>query len=173
MQLAMVMVMAMTMSNKRPPPSMLPSQDDAHTMIGDFTRINVSNSNDNLHLVQPTSARVMVACRTIRQWRHGGRCHFGCSFCHFSSLLFTSLLLWMTALYKRRPHGLSSPPGTLQVEVECPSPLDLPNGYHTVWISGGAHGFIQLRTFNGWLIVFRSTLLRIYAAQVVWTSRWG
>jgi hypothetical protein len=58
--MAMVMVMAMAMvimSSERKPPSMLPGQDEAHTMIGDFTEVTVSNSDDDLRLVQATSAR--------------------------------------------------------------------------------------------------------------------
>jgi hypothetical protein len=63
MQLAMAM--AMIMSNKRKPRSMPPSQDEAYTMIGDFTVITISNSDDYLHLEQATSARLMVGCRTF------------------------------------------------------------------------------------------------------------
>jgi hypothetical protein len=41
--MAMAMVMATTMINSSEwkPPSMQPSQDEAHTMIGDFTEITV------------------------------------------------------------------------------------------------------------------------------------
>jgi len=52
------MVIAMSMMNSdRKLPSMLPSQNEAHTMIGDFTEITASNSNNNVHLVHATSAR--------------------------------------------------------------------------------------------------------------------
>jgi hypothetical protein len=54
MQLPMAMAMAMAMammSNERKLPSMPPSQDEAHTIIGDFTESTVSNSDDDLHLV--------------------------------------------------------------------------------------------------------------------------
>jgi len=47
----------MMMSTERKPPSMPPSQDEAHTMIGDFTEITVSNSDNGLHLIRATSAR--------------------------------------------------------------------------------------------------------------------
>jgi len=60
MQLPMAMAMAMTMamtSSEWKPPSMPPSPDEAHTMIGDFTEIIVSNSDNDRHLVQVTSAR--------------------------------------------------------------------------------------------------------------------
>ena len=89
MQLAMAMVM---MSSERKPPSMPPSRDETNAMIGDFTEITVSNSDNDLHLVQATSARLMVGCRTFRKWRYGGRCYFGCSFFLFS--LLSSLLLY-------------------------------------------------------------------------------
>jgi len=56
--LPMAMAMAMVMmSSERKPPSMPPSQDEAHTMIGDFTEITVSNSDNGLHLIRATSAR--------------------------------------------------------------------------------------------------------------------
>jgi len=52
------MAMAMINSSERKPPSMPPSQHEAHTMIGDFTEITVSNSDNDLHLVRVTSARL-------------------------------------------------------------------------------------------------------------------
>jgi len=57
MQSLMAIAMAM-MSSERKPPSMPPSQDEAHTMIGDFTEINVSNSDNDRYLVQVTSGRL-------------------------------------------------------------------------------------------------------------------
>jgi hypothetical protein len=54
MQLPMAMAMAMAMammSSERKPPSMPPSQDEAHTMIGNFTNSTVSNSGNELHLI--------------------------------------------------------------------------------------------------------------------------
>jgi len=39
------------MSCKRKLPSRQPSQDEVHTMIGDFTEITMSNSDNDLHLV--------------------------------------------------------------------------------------------------------------------------
>jgi hypothetical protein len=47
----------MMMSTERKPPSMPPSQDEAHTMIGDFTENTVSNSDNGLHLIRATSGR--------------------------------------------------------------------------------------------------------------------
>ena len=48
----MAMAMAMVMiSSEQKPPSMPPSQDETPTIIGDFTKITVSNSDDDLHLV--------------------------------------------------------------------------------------------------------------------------
>jgi len=152
MAMAMVMV-----TSERKPPSILPSQDVAHAMIGDFTEITVSNSDDDLRLVQATSARLMVGCRTFRKWRFGGRCHFGCSFFLFS--FFTALLLWISAQYKWRRHGFLPPPEISQVEVEFPRAPDPPNGYHTVLIGCGTYGFVRLRTLNGCLIVFFPFLL--------------
>jgi len=92
MAMAMVMAIAMVMmSRKRKLPSMPPSQDEGHTMIGDFTESTVSDSDNDLHFVRVMSARLMVRCRTFRKWRYGGRCYFGYSFL-FSSLYFCTSL---------------------------------------------------------------------------------
>jgi len=45
------------------------SQDKAHTMIGDFTEITVSNSDNDLHLVQATSARFDSRIPEVEIWR--------------------------------------------------------------------------------------------------------
>jgi hypothetical protein len=58
MAMAMVMAMAMMNSSERKPPSMHPSQDEAHTVIGDVTEITVSNSDNDRQLVRVTSARL-------------------------------------------------------------------------------------------------------------------
>jgi hypothetical protein len=58
LDIRMVMVMAMVMMiSVRKPQSMPPSPEVAHSMIGDFTEITVSNSDNDRHLVQATSAR--------------------------------------------------------------------------------------------------------------------
>jgi len=51
------MAMAM-MSSERKPPWKLPSQDEAHTMIGNFTEFTVTNSDNDVHLVGISSARL-------------------------------------------------------------------------------------------------------------------
>ena len=94
MAMAIGMAMAMVMiSSKRNPPSMPPSQDVTHTMIGGVTEIAVSNSDNNRDLVQVTSTRLdgrmldfmdVEICRTVSVWM------FLLSL--FSSLLFSSLL---------------------------------------------------------------------------------
>jgi len=150
------MAMAM-MSSERKPPSTPKSQDKTHTMIGDFTEITVSNSDDDLRLVQATSARLMVGCRTCRKWRYGGRVTLDVP--SFSSLLFCLLLLWILAQYKWRRHGFLPPPEISQVEVEFPRAPDPPNGYHMVQIGCGTYGFVRVRTLNGCLIVFFPYLL--------------
>jgi hypothetical protein len=71
----------------------------------------------------------------------------------FSSLLCTSLLLWISAQYKWRRHRFLPPPEISQVEVEFPRAPDLPNSYHTVRIGCGTYGFVRLCTLNGYLIV--------------------
>jgi hypothetical protein len=57
MAMAMVIATAMMNSSERKPPSMQPSQDEAHTIIGDFTEITVPNSDNGLHLIGATSLR--------------------------------------------------------------------------------------------------------------------
>jgi len=155
MAMAMVMAMAMAMMiSERKPPSLPPSQAETHAMIGDFTEITVSNSDNDLHLVLATCARLMVGCRTFRKWRYGGRCYFGCSFFLFSlPYFFTPLLLWIPAQYKWRRHGFLPPPETSQVEVEFPRATDPPNGYQTVLIGCGTYGFVHLRMLNSCLVV--------------------
>jgi hypothetical protein len=54
------MAMARILTTKEKPPMMPPSQDKAHTMIGDFAIIAVSNSDNELYLVTTTSTRSMV-----------------------------------------------------------------------------------------------------------------
>jgi hypothetical protein len=50
--LHILMAMAMAMMSSEPkPPSMLPSQDETLTIIGDPTKITVSNSDNGLHLL--------------------------------------------------------------------------------------------------------------------------
>jgi hypothetical protein len=73
MAMAMVMQMAMMMMlSERKPPSMPSSQGEAHTVIGDFTEITVCNSDNDLHLVRVTSARLdsrMPDIPEVEIWR--------------------------------------------------------------------------------------------------------
>jgi len=67
--MAMAMMM---MSTERKPPPMPPNQDEAHTMIGDFTEITVSNPDNDLHLVRVTTARLdgrMPDIPEVEMWR--------------------------------------------------------------------------------------------------------
>ena len=148
---AMAMAMAM-MSSERKPPWIPPSQDEAHTMIGDNTEVPVSDSDDNLRLVRVTSARLngrMPDIPEVEIWRMVLLWMFLLSLCH----QFTFLLLWISAQYKWRRHGFLPPPGISQVEVEFPRAPDPPNGHHTVLIVCGTYGFVCLCTLNGYLIV--------------------
>ena len=151
------MAMAMIMSIERKPLSMPPSQDKAHTVIGDFTGITVSDSDNDLHLVRVTSERLdgwmpdmaeVEICRTVSLWM------FLLSVFFCSVHIFTSLLHWISAQYKWRWHGFLPPPEISQVEVEFRRAPDLPNGYHIVPIAFGIHGFVHLHTLNSCLIVF-------------------
>jgi len=91
---AMAMAMAM-MSTERKPPSMPPSRDEAHTMIGDFTEITVSNSDNGLHLVRVMSARLdgrMPDIPEVEIWRTVSLWMF------LLSLLFSLLLYFFGSL---------------------------------------------------------------------------
>jgi hypothetical protein len=66
------MAMAKMNSSKLKPPSMQPSQDETNRMIGDFTEITVSNSDDDLHLVGDRSAKLdgrMLDIPEVEIWR--------------------------------------------------------------------------------------------------------
>jgi len=61
-------------------------------MIGHFTEITVSDSDNDLHLVRVTSARLDGRMPDNSEVEIGGRCYFVCSFFLFSLLyFFTSL----------------------------------------------------------------------------------
>jgi hypothetical protein len=96
MQLPMAMAMAMIMmSSERKPPSMPPSQDEAHTMSRDFNKITVSNSDNDIHLVRVTSARLdgrMPDIPEVEIWRTVLLWMFLLSL-PFSSVYFFTLLL--------------------------------------------------------------------------------
>jgi len=101
----------------------------------------------------------IVGCRTIQKWRLEDGVTL--DVLSFTSLLFTSLLLWISAQYKWRWHGFSPPPEISQVDVRFPRAPDPPNGYHTVLIGCGTCGFVHLCTLNGCLIVSFLLLYRI------------
>ena len=94
MQWPMVMAIAMMSSDRKPPP-MPPSQHEAHMMIGDFTENTVSNSDDDLHLVRVTSARLdswMPDIPEVEIWRTVSLWMF------LLSLFFSLLLYFFTSL---------------------------------------------------------------------------
>jgi len=69
---AMVMTMAMMMISDGKPPSMVLSPYETHTVIGDFTHLAVSNSDNNLHLLEATSTRFggqMPDILEVQIWR--------------------------------------------------------------------------------------------------------
>jgi len=77
----------------------------------------------------------------------------------FSSLLFTALLLWISAQYKWRGRRIIQPLEISQVEVEFPRAPDPQNGYHMALIGGTTYGFVPLRTLSCCLIVYFPFLL--------------
>jgi hypothetical protein len=89
--MAMAMMM---MSTERKPPSMPPCQHEVHTMIGDFTKITVSNSDNGLHLIRATSARFvgrMTDIPEVEISRTVLLCMFLLSLFYSSLYFFTSL----------------------------------------------------------------------------------
>jgi hypothetical protein len=91
MQLLMAIAMAI-MGSERKPPSSPPSQDEAHTMVRDFTEITVSNSDNDLHLIRVMSARLdgrMPDIPGVEMWRTVSLWMF---LLLISSLLVNSLL---------------------------------------------------------------------------------
>jgi len=113
----------------------------------------------------------MVGCRTFRKWRYGGRCHFGCSFLLFSSLLFTSLLLYFFTSFDLGPVQMASArvfttsgdkSNGGEVSPCAGSAERLPSA---VLIGCGTYGFVCLRTLNGCLIVFFPFLLLYWFMQ--------
>jgi hypothetical protein len=134
-------------------------------MIGDLTEITVSNSDDDVHLVRVTSARLdgrMPDIPQVEKWRTV------LLWMVFPSLLF-SLLLWISAQYKWCRHRFLPPPETSQVEVEFSRAHDPPKGYQMVLIGCGTYGFVHLCTLNGCLVVSFPTLVRVYTSQGVCT----
>jgi hypothetical protein len=95
MAMAMAMVMAMAMlSCERKPPSTAPSQDEAHTMIGDFTKITASNTDNDISWVQAMSARFdgrMPDIPEVEIWRTVLLWMFLLSLFFSSLYFFTSL----------------------------------------------------------------------------------
>jgi len=77
MEIAMVMAISKSMAMMMIHsdwilPSMLPSQDEDHTMIGDFTEITLSNSDNDLQFIQAPSARFdswMLDILEVDIWR--------------------------------------------------------------------------------------------------------
>jgi len=127
-QFNVTMAIAM-MSSERKPPSMLPSQDEAPSMIGDFSEMSVSNSNDDLHFVQVMNARLNGRIShhpEVETWRRLLPWVFllFLLFC----LLIHMVTSWISAQYKRHWHGFLPPSEKCQVEVEFPHAPGPPKG---------------------------------------------
>jgi len=94
MQLSMVMAMAMP-GREWKPPSVTWSKDDTHTMIGDFTEITGSNSDNDLRFVRVMCARLdghMPDIPEVEIWRTVSLWMFLLSLFFTSVSFFTSLL---------------------------------------------------------------------------------
>jgi len=149
----MAMVM---MSSERMSPSAPPSQVEAHTINGDFTESSVANSNNDLQVVQATSAWLdgqmphipeVEILRTVLLWMF----YLCLSLLSFLRLYFVTFLI--TAQYKWRRHGFLPPPPIIPGEEEFPRTPDPLNSYHTVLISYETYGFVLLRKLKSCMIV--------------------
>jgi len=79
----------------------------------------------------------------LKSWDMADGITFGC---FLVSLLFSSSLLWISALYKWRWHGFLSPPDHRQVEVEFPRSPDPLNGRHWASPTGNmTYDFVWVR----------------------------
>jgi len=166
-----VMVMAMTMmSSERKAPPMPPSQDKAHTMIGDFTEITVSNSDNNLHLAWVMSARLdgqMPDIPEVETWRTVSLWMF------LLSLLFSLLVSFFTSLDLGPVQMASAQVFTTSGDKSGGCRVS-PCARSAEWLPYGTDRFWDL-----WLLTFVyverlfgcfvSTLVRVYAAQGVGT----
>jgi hypothetical protein len=162
------MAMAM-MSSELKPPWLPPSQDETHTMIGDITEITVSNSDNGVHLVRVTSARLdgrMPDIPEVEIWRTVSLWMFLVSLL-FSSLYFiTSLDLSPVQMASARVFTTSGDKSSGGgVSQGAGSAEWLPYGTERLWD-------LWVRTFAyiEWLFgSFLSTLVQVYAAQGVCT----
>jgi hypothetical protein len=154
-------------------PSIPPSQDVAHTMIGDFTEITVSSSDDVIRLVKDTSARLMAGCRTFWKWRFGALCYCGCSFFLLSSLyFFTSLDLSPVEMASARIFIISRAMSSGAGVSQCSGSTEwLPYGTEWLW-DIWVHTFVYIEQLFDCFLYY-STLLRVYAAQRVHTETVG
>jgi hypothetical protein len=163
------MAMAMMSSEQKPPP-MPPSQDEAHTTIGDFTEITVSNSDNDLHLVRVTSARLdcrMPDIPEVEIWRTVSLWMFLLSLL-FSLLVyfFTSLDLGPVQMASARVFTTSGDKSSGGGVSPCAGSAEwLPYGTDRLW-DLWVRTFAYVERLFG---CFLSTLVRVYAAQGVCT----
>jgi len=170
MAMAMALAIAMVMvTSERKPPSILPSQDEAHAMIGDFTEITVSNSDNDLHLVQATSARFdgrMPDIPEVEIWRTVLLWMFHLSL--LSLYFFTSLDLGPVQMASARVFTTSGDKSSGGGVSPCAGSAEwLPYGTDRLWdLWVRTFAYVE-RLFDCFLSF--STLVRVYAAQGVCT----
>jgi len=115
MQSRIAMMIAM-MSWQRKLPSMLPSQDEAHGMIGDFNAITVFISDNELHFTITSSARLdgqMLDIPELEIWRM-------VSLWMLQLLLLLTSLLGISAQYRWDWHRFLPSPEICEVELKFP-----------------------------------------------------
>ena len=170
MKWPMALAMAMMISERKPPP-MPPGQDGAHTVIGDFTKITVSNSDNDLHLVQVTSARLdgrMPVILEVEIWGTVTLWMFLLSRLFSSLYFFTSLdhsPAQMVSAWVFTTSGDKSSRGAVS---DCPRSTEwLPYSTDPLWdIWVYTFAYVEL-LFDCFL--FFHTMVRVYPAQEVCT----
>jgi hypothetical protein len=166
--MAMAMAMAMISSEQKPPP-MPPTHDHAHSLIGDFSKITVSNSDNDLHLVRFASGWLdgwMLDIPEVEIWRTVSLWMF------LLSLLFCLLLYFIGS--RPSTNGVSMGFNHLQRKVKwrwgfpaCQMRRMASIGY---WMVVGLMGsYVCVRWTVIWLFASVSTLVWDHAAQGVYT----
>jgi len=150
------------MRSDRMPPSMPPSEDEAHTMVGDFTKITMSNTDNDLHLVRVTSLRLngrmadipeVEIGRTVSLWM------FLFSLVFSSLYFFTSLDLGPVQMASARVFTISGDRSSGGGVSPCAGSADwLPYGTDRFWdlsVRTFAHVELLFDCFHSFSILVR------------------
>lgn len=136
------------MSSERRERLIVPSQDNAHPIIGDLIMISLSDSDDQ-RIVEVWSAILdgqMPDIPDLEIWRK-------VLLWMFLPMVLFSILLWLSANYKCCRHGLLPLLEVCQLEKEYHCTPYPPKYYHMVVISFCTYEFVCLHMLNCYLIL--------------------